>query len=176
MWGRDAEECDVREGATDHPLSRDIRAAAMTGPQAPRGRRRRTIVTAAAWLYLVVWIATAVEPVDRYDWFLENLLVFALAAVLVASYRRFPLSDASYLCMLAFLAMHAVGAHYTYSLAPPGFALSELLGLTRNHYDRAIHFAFGLLFALPVREVLLRTSNLRGLRRRCGRKLGRVKQ
>lgn len=136
----------------------------MTFPQASRRRAPRTIVAAAAAIYLAIWIVAAIAPVDRFDWFLENLLVFALVAALLASHRRFPLSEASYLCMLAFLAMHAVGAHYTYSRAPPGFAASELLGFTRNHYDRVAHFAFGLLFASPVREVLLRTSNLRGPR------------
>lgn len=39
-----------------------------------------------------------------------------------------------------------------------------MLGLTRKHYDRLAHFAFGLLFACPTREVLLRMSNLRGVR------------
>lgn len=48
--------------------------------------------------------------------------MFALIAALLASYRRFPLSDASYLCILAFLAMHAVGAHYSYAGTPLGFA------------------------------------------------------
>ena len=89
---------------------------------------------------------------------------FGQIAALLASYRRFPLSDASYLCILTFLAMHAVGAHYAYAGTPLGFAAAELLGLTRNHYDRLAHFAFGLLFACPTREVLLRTSNLRGVR------------
>ena len=118
----------------------------------------------AAVIYLAIWIAAAISPVDRFDWLLENLLVFALIAVLLASYRRFPLSNASYLCMLAFLSMHAVGAHYTYAATPFGFAAAGLLGFTRNHYDRLAHFAFGLLFVYPVREVLMRTSNLRSAR------------
>ncbi len=136
----------------------------MTGAQASPRRPRRTVVAVAAAIYLAIWIVAAIAPVDRFDWFLENLLVFALVAALLAGYRRWPLSDTSYLCMLAFLAMHAVGAHYTYSRVPPGFAASALLGFTRNHYDRVAHFAFGLLFACPVREVLQRTSHLRGLR------------
>ena len=136
----------------------------MTGPETSHRRPRRTVVAAAAATYLAIWIVAAIAPVDRFDWLLENLLVFALLAGLLASYRRFPLSNASYLCILAFLTMHAVGAHYTYSRVPPGVIASELLGFTRNHYDRVVHFAFGLLFAYPVREVLQRTSNLRGLR------------
>ena len=136
----------------------------MTGPEASSRRPRRLLLATACAAYLVIWILAAIAPVDRFDWLLENLLVFALVAALLASYRRFPLSDASYLCMLAFLAMHAVGAHYTYAQAPPVLTASELFGFTRNHYDRVAHFAFGLLFAYPVREVLQRVSNLRGPR------------
>ena len=106
----------------------------------------------------------AIAPLDRFDWFLENLLVFALVGALLATYRRFPLSTASYLLILAFLVIHAVGAHYTYAKMPVGFAVMDVFGLARNHYDRVAHFAFGLLFAYPVREVLMRTTDVRGLR------------
>jgi putative membrane protein len=33
---------------------------------------------------------------------------------------------------------------------------------TRNDFDRVVHFAFGLLVAYPLREMLLRKANLRG--------------
>jgi putative membrane protein len=100
--------------------------------------------------YAVFWIALAVHSVDRSDWFLENLLVFATASVLIPTYRRFQLSNLSYALILVFLAFHAVGAHYTYAKVPAGFWLMDWLHLKRNHYDRVIHFAFGLLLLYPV--------------------------
>jgi putative membrane protein len=54
-----------------------------------------------------------------------------------------------------------VGAHYTYSEVPAGFWVQDAFGLARNHYDRLIHFLFGLLLAYPVREVLLRAAGVR---------------
>jgi putative membrane protein len=38
--------------------------------------------------------------------------------------------------------------------------LQEWFGFERNHYDRIVHFAFGLLIAYPMREILLRKSGL----------------
>lgn len=125
--------------------------------------RPPTVVLIAAGVYLAVWVVAAIAPVDRFDWLLENLLVFAWLAGLLATYRRFPLSSTSYLCIFAFLALHAVGAHYTYSATPLGFIAARVLGFTRNHYDRVMHFGFGLLFAYPMREVLSRTTHLRAL-------------
>jgi putative membrane protein len=115
----------------------------------------------ALW-YAVVWVATSIAPLDRHDWFLENLLVLAAVAVLIGTYRMFPLSDLSYLLITAFLTLHAVGAHYTYAQVPLGFWIQHALGLPRNHFDRIVHFSFGLLMAYPIREVFLRVANARG--------------
>src|SRR5437899_869835 len=40
-------------------------------------------------IYLVIWIVLAIHPLDRKDWLLENLLVFASTGVLAFTYRRF---------------------------------------------------------------------------------------
>jgi len=122
------------------------------------------VVLSLAAAYLLLWIVTAVNPHDRFDWLLENLLVFVLTGSLVVTYRRFAFSTASYVSILAFLSFHAVGAFYTYSETPLGFWLQNLLGLARNHYDRLVHFAFGLLFAVPVRELLVHVTGLHGAR------------
>jgi len=105
------------------------------------------------WL-LVVWVITAIEPRYPRDWLLENLLVFVTAAVLVAGYRRFRFSNLGYFLLTIFLTLHLVGAHYTYAETPLGFWLQEWLGWQRNHYDRIVHFSFGLLLALPIREYI----------------------
>lgn len=106
--------------------------------------------------YLVFWAAMAVSPVDRDTWLLENGLVFLLAALLVGIRRRFRFSNLSMVLILAFLSLHAVGSHYTYSAVPAGFWVRDALGLARNHYDRFVHLAFGLLWAYPFREIALR--------------------
>jgi putative membrane protein len=107
-------------------------------------------------IFAVVWVVGAIAPENRFDWFLENLLVFVYVGLLGHFYRTRPLSDLSYLLIAIFLVLHSLGAHYTYSKVPPGFWIQEFLTLERNHYDRVIHFVFGLLIVYPVREVLFR--------------------
>ncbi len=113
--------------------------------------------------YALWWGLFAIAPVYPADWLLENLLVVPFVALLVATYRRFPLSDLSYALIAIFLAVHAVGAHYTYSEVPLGNWARDAFGLSRNHYDRVVHFGFGLLLAYPVREVFLRVAQTRGV-------------
>lgn len=111
------------------------------------------------WL-LLLWIITAIGPFNRRDWLLENLLVFIYAGLLVASYRRFAFSNLSYGLFTVFLSLHLVGAHYTYEHSPPGAWLQALFDTERNHYDRIVHFAFGLLIVYPFREILLRAARV----------------
>ena len=112
--------------------------------------------------YALVWIITAIRPIDRGDWLIENLLVFAAIPVLILTYRRLPLSDASYFLLAIFLALHAIGAHYTYAKVPLGDWMKQALAWDRNHFDRLVHCSFGLLLLVPIREVLMRTASVRG--------------
>lgn len=112
------------------------------------------------WLVLL-WVITAIAPFNRQDWLLENLLVFLYGFLLVITYRRFAFSNLSYGLFTVFLSLHLVGAHYTYAETPFGFWLQDLFDLERNHYDRIVHFSFGLLIAYPFRELLLRAAGLR---------------
>ena len=111
------------------------------------------------WL-VALWIAMAIEPCDRGDWLLENLLVFVYGGLLVFTYGRFAFSNLSYGLFGLFLSLHLVGAHYTYSETPFGFWLQETCDFHRNHYDRIVHFCFGLLIAYPFREFLLRVTGV----------------
>lgn len=115
-------------------------------------------VLSLAGCYALLWIGLAIRPVDRGDWFLENLLVFAAIALLVFTFHRFQFSNRTYALLALFLALHAFGAHYTYAKVPAGFWMQDWLQLNRNHFDRLIHFAFGLLFAYPLQELLRRVS------------------
>ena len=113
-------------------------------------------------LLLLVWLWAAIAPLSRSDWLLENLLVLFYAALLAATYRRFAFSLGSYWLFALFMTLHLYGSHYTYSQTPLGDWLKEALGLGRNPYDRLVHFAFGLLLACPLRELLQRRAGLGG--------------
>jgi putative membrane protein len=109
--------------------------------------------------YIVIWSYLAIGVLDRNTWLLENVLVIVTLIFCVQQYVRGNLSKTSYLLIFLFMVLHAVGAHYTYSEVPIGFTFKEYFDLTRNHYDRLAHFAFGLLWFYPFRQLLeTRTS------------------
>lgn len=107
-----------------------------------------------------IWALAALAPADRIAWALENMLLVVGAGWVVATYRKWRLSKASYVLIFMFFVMHVVGAHYTYSETPAGAWLEPLFGTGRNHYDRVVHFSFGLLLVSPFREQVERATRL----------------
>src|SRR5436190_9492485 len=138
-WGEE----DAERNTFPHSNARDI------------GKHFLPIAVAC---YVAFWIALAIHPLDRSDWLLENLLIFISVIVLAFSYRKFRFSNLSYALIVVFLAFHTIGAHYTYAKVPAGFWMQDWLHLNRNHYDRVIHFSFGLLLLYPMRELLIRSA------------------
>ncbi|HEV8540258.1 MAG TPA: DUF2238 domain-containing protein [Nitrospiraceae bacterium] len=113
--------------------------------------------------YLVFSAIMAISPADRQTWTVVNILPVALVGVLIGSYRLLPLSHLSYLLITVWLTLHTIGAHYTYAKVPMGFWLEHTFEMDRNHFDRIVHFSFGLLTTYPVRELFMRLFHVRGL-------------
>ncbi len=104
------------------------------------------------------------RPIYPREQFLQHgPTALAIAALLVAARKQW-LSSTAMTCVLAFLLFHVVGARYIYSYVPFGEQLSWLsLGDEapgRNHYDRLVHLAFGLLAMQPLAEVSRRHGGL----------------
>lgn len=111
-------------------------------------------------LFVLEWIFLAFNVVNRGAWALENLLVFILVPIAVICYKKY-FSRTSYLLLFIFVSLHLIGAHYTYSFVPYdalfdrifGHSLNSILGWERNNYDRIVHFLWGLLLFLPLKEL-----------------------
>jgi len=138
-------------------------------PVIPRNEHDRFALLLLA-IFMIVWGVLAVQPLYRSDWLLENALVFVAIPLLVALHPILPLSKISYSLIFVFLCLHEIGAHYTYAQVPYdqwfesiiGTGLNQIVGWERNHYDRVLHFLYGLLITYPVREIVLRVSRARG--------------
>jgi len=106
-------------------------------------------------------VVSGIQPYERGTWWLEVAPVLIAAPILIATYRRFPLTPLAYRLLCLHALILCLGGHYTYAQVPLGFWMQELFGWSRNHYDRIGHFAQGFVPAIIAREVLLRTSPLR---------------
>jgi putative membrane protein len=111
---------------------------------------------------MLVW--SGVAPKDRFTWLMEVFPVLIAVPVLVATYSRFPLTPLAYILIGIHCCILMLGGKYTYAEVPLGFWMERVFGFARNHYDRIGHFAQGFVPAIVAREILVRTSPLKGSR------------
>lgn len=102
---------------------------------------------------------------------LQHVLTVIGIMLLVIATVGLRISNLSFACLIIFLWLHLIGARWIYSFVPyddlarmiSGVTVSETLGWQRNHYDRLVHFASGLLWVAPGSELLQRACGIRPL-------------
>ncbi|HSE66267.1 MAG TPA: DUF2238 domain-containing protein [Gemmatimonadales bacterium] len=117
----------------------------------------RSLLTAV--LAVLLW--SAINPHDHFTWLLEVAPILIGLPIVVLTRKRFPLTPLAYTLLAIHASILAVGGHYTYAEVPAGYWVRDLMGWTRNNYDRLGHLAQGFIPAIVAREILLRTSPLR---------------
>jgi putative membrane protein len=111
--------------------------------------------------FLVFLAISCLKPPYLDFMLMQHVPTLASLMLLVYVVNRLVISRLSFSLTIAFLVLHTIGARYLYSNTPyddwadwlTGHTVSEVLGLSRNHYDRVVHFSFGLLMAIPVQEI-----------------------
>ncbi|KAF1710751.1 DUF2238 domain-containing protein [Pseudoxanthomonas sacheonensis] len=137
----------------------------------PQSNQQAAFPLALLLAFLIIAGLLAIRPLYPRDWALENLIVLATLPALVCGYRRLRFSNASYFALFVLYVVHEVGAHYTYAEVPFdlwtmelfGFSITEHFGFSRNHYDRLVHFLYGLLATPAVMELLAARARPRGI-------------
>jgi len=121
----------------------------------------RTIGLMLTSLILIALLAlSGFNPHDRATWFLEVFPVMIALPVLWATYARFPLTTLLYVLIFVHALVLMLGGTYTYAEVPFGYWLKDILALSRNPFDRMVHFAYGGLLAYPFRELLMRVARV----------------
>ncbi len=107
-------------------------------------------------LFFAVLLWSAINPQDRFIWWLEVAPALIYLLILAATRRVFPLTHLAYSLILIHSLILMVGGHYTYAEVPLFDQLAEWTGSGRNDYDKLGHFAQGFVPAIIAREILIR--------------------
>jgi putative membrane protein len=122
--------------------------------------QRQNALIAASLLLVLILLVSAIHPHDYPTWFLEVAPVLIALPVLVATYRRFPLTTLLYVLIFIHALILIAGGTYTYARVPLGFWIQDALALDRNPYDKIGHFVQGFVPFIVAREILLRGGYL----------------
>jgi putative membrane protein len=130
----------------------------MTDPGIVRDR----LCVALGLLVLAALVASGIAPHDRATWVMEVAPVLIAAPILIATYRRFPLTNLLYILIATHALVLILGGAYTYARVPLGFWMQDVLHTERNPYDKIGHFMQGFVPAMVAREILLRRGYVAG--------------
>jgi len=108
------------------------------------------------FVFLCATVLLGIAPVSRNVWLMENLLVALAVPLLILFGPRLRISWPAYTCIAVFLLFQEIGAHYSYWNVPFFTQLWQLLGTSRDHYDRVVHFIFGITIGYAILEQLER--------------------
>ncbi len=115
-------------------------------------------------VYMGIFMAflayTGFTTPDLLNWLLENSLTLSVVILLAAFYNIFRFTDTSYTLVFLFMMLHVYGSYYQYADNPFGEWMKEQFNFQRNHYDRIVHFGFGLLLTYPIYEIARRGFSL----------------
>jgi len=121
-------------------------------------------------MFLFLW-AISCFRLPYPEFFAMQHVPTVLALVgLIAAERKQWIDRLGFSLVVSFLILHLVGARYLYSNVPYddwsqlvlGVRVNDMLGLERNHYDRLVHFCFGVLFVYPISEFFRQQLKLAG--------------
>lgn len=112
------------------------------------------------WVYLLIFLAVTIwSAIDSFDpvlWVLEAGICVVGVAILIFTYKRFPLTGITYFFILLHAIVLLVGAHYSYAKVPLFDWLAQVFEMERNNYDKVGHFMQGFVPAFIAREIIVR--------------------
>ncbi len=109
-------------------------------------------------IYIIIWIVMAINPKYPDDWLLENILIFILFPFVFFMDKKHNYTLLSIIFLLIFSSFHSLGAHYTYAEMEYFDIITQFFGFERNHFDRLVHFLFGLLVFRILFEMIISSS------------------
>lgn len=113
-------------------------------------------------LICLVFIWSAIKPLDYFTWFLEVSPAVIGVLVLILTFKKFRFTNLIYVLIFIHCVILIVGGHYTYAEVPLFHWIQEIFHQSRNNYDKLGHLAQGFVPAMLTRELLIRKKVVTG--------------
>jgi putative membrane protein len=109
-------------------------------------------------MMLVVFAVTWIKPIWPEEQVLQSSLTIFAWFWLWFHVQKYGMHDTDFFLILLFLCFHSVAARWLYSNVPYdawlkgafGISIDQSFGFKRNHFDRVVHFLYGLCLTAPI--------------------------
>lgn len=124
--------------------------------------KKNKIILSCIYLIFAVFMMS-ISPYEYPELHLNNIGSLFLLALMVLDIFKNVLGKLGFLGLFLFSVFHSIGSTWLYSFVPYndwfinmlGFDLDAYFEFTRNHYDRFVHFSFGLLLLASTKDLIM---------------------
>lgn len=109
-------------------------------------------------ILVLMFIWSGFKPDQLKTWFLEIIPVILGTIIVMYTYNKFRLTTPVYVLLCLGAIVILIGGHYGYGKVPVFSWFKDYFQLGRNYYDRFGHLFGGSVWAITIREILLRKS------------------
>ena len=113
---------------------------------------RNRLNATLAGIVIAALIVSGIAPFDRATWLMEVAPVLMALPLMIVTHKSYPLTTLLTVLIAAHALVLIAGGAWTYARVPLGFWMQDVLGTTRNPYDKLGHFMQGFVPALAARE------------------------
>ncbi len=132
--------------------------------------QKRSTKTGSLAFYFLILILSCIHPIYPHEMYLQHTVTLIVAVILFYITIKNNLSDNAFLLITGFMVFHIIGARWIYSFTPydqwikslTGLSINSYFGFQRNQYDRLVHFLFGFMMLIPIREFYNKCLNYTG--------------
>ncbi len=117
---------------------------------------RNLLNASLATIVIAALVISGIAPFDRATWVMEVAPVLIALPLMIVTRKSYPLTTLLTVLITAHALVLIAGGAYSYARVPLGFWMQDVLGTTRNPYDKLGHFMQGFVPALVAREILIR--------------------
>src|SRR3989344_8940448 len=116
--------------------------------------KQKNLLTILVIIVSITFTWSLIRPLGYFIWLLEAFPAIIAIPILIFTYKKFRLTNLTYILIAIHIIILLIGAHYTYAENPLFYWIKDYFNLARNHYDRLGHFFQGFGPAIIAREVL----------------------
>ncbi|MDC0302432.1 DUF2238 domain-containing protein [bacterium] len=129
--------------------------------------KKNKIILSFAYILFAIFMMSispfGEAPYTGKELYLNNIGTLFLLGLMVIDIFKNVMSKMGFWGLFLFSVFHSVGSTWLYSFVPYndwfiswlGIDIQAYFGFTRNHYDRFVHFSFGLLLFAATKDLIM---------------------
>ncbi|MBM77026.1 MAG: hypothetical protein CL846_00950 [Crocinitomicaceae bacterium] len=122
------------------------------------------IILCSIYLLFAIYLMTISPYANTSELYLNNIGTLFLFLLMIFDLYKNTLGKYGFFGLFLFSVFHSIGSTWLYSFVPYnewvdslfGVNLEEYFDFSRNHYDRLVHFSFGVFLLAATKDLIIK--------------------